>query len=224
MGLEDENLLENSEELSPADMEQFLYPHDKELEAVGVRGIYLNNYIRWDTKAQHELMIRLYGYETLKQQRTFDTYNDVDCFHYSGLHDYIKFLKWGYGKVTDHASREIRLKRLAREEGIEWVRRYSSVEPADLPLFLDWIGVQEHEFWPMLDTHRNPHIWQRDMRGKWQLTDAILHHRNDPGVDDVRLARTDKCAFIITPSKAPHIKDDRYILIGRGWVDDRSEN
>ena len=25
---------------------------------------------------------------------TFDTYNDVDCFHYSGLHDYIKFLKY----------------------------------------------------------------------------------------------------------------------------------
>ena len=224
MGLEDEDLLENSEELSPSDMEQFLYPHDKELEAVGVRGIYLNNYIRWDTKAQHELMIRLYGYETLKQQRTFDTYNDIDCFHYSGLHDYIKFLKWGYGKVTDHASREIRLKRLTREEGIAWVRRYSSVEPADLPLFLDWIGVQEHEFWPMLDTHRNPHIWQRDMRGKWQLTDSILNHRNDPGVDDVRLAKTDKCAFMITPSKAPHIKDDRYILIGRGWVDDRSEN
>lgn len=32
----------------------FMYPDDKELEQVGVRGIYLNNYIRWDSKAQHE--------------------------------------------------------------------------------------------------------------------------------------------------------------------------
>lgn len=223
MGLEAEDLLENSAELSAADLEQFRYSHDKELEAVGVRGIYLNNYIRWDTKAQHEQMIRLYGYESTTQQRTFDTYNDVDCFHYSGLHDYIKFLKWGYGKVTDHASREIRLKRMTRKEGIEMVKRYSAIEPTDLPLFLDWIGMREDEFWRMIDQYRDPRIWRRDERGVWQLTDSIVDHANDPSVDEVRLEKIEKCTFVVTPSKAPQIKDDRYILIGRGWVDEKPE-
>ena len=45
-------------------------------------------------------MIDKYNYETLKQQRTFDIYNDVDCIHYSGLHDYIKFLKFDIQKFT----------------------------------------------------------------------------------------------------------------------------
>ena len=219
MGLEAESLLENADELSAADIEQFIYPHDKELEAVGVRGIYLNNYIRWDTKAQHEQMIQQYSYESMTQQRTFDTYNDVDCFHYSGLHDYIKFLKWGYGKVTDHASREIRLKRMTREEGIEWVRQYELVEPAELPLFLDWVGLSKEEFWPLIDAHRNPRTWQTSERGEWQLTDSIVNHEDDPGVDEVRLARQEKCEFTLTPSKASHIKEDRYILVGRGWAD-----
>ena len=53
MGFEAEDLLNMENNLTKEDLEQFLYPHDKEIEAIGVRGIYLNNFIRWDSKAQH---------------------------------------------------------------------------------------------------------------------------------------------------------------------------
>ena len=56
------------------------YPDNQELEKVGVRGIYLNNYIRWDSRLQHEEMIKI-RIETAQQTRTFDTYNDVDCWN-----------------------------------------------------------------------------------------------------------------------------------------------
>jgi len=218
MGLEAEDLARSSAHVTPEDMEQYLYPHDRELEAVGVRGIYLNNYIRWDSKAQHEGMIRQYGYETMAQPRTFDTYNDVDCFHYSGLHDYLKFLKWGYGKVTDHACREIRLKRLTREEGIGLVRRYQDVVPPDLPLFLDWLGMEAREFWERIDSHRDPAIWEQMAEG-WRLRDSILNHANDQGVEAVRLDKRESCDFQVTPSKEPAVVENRYVLVGRGWVD-----
>ena len=39
------------------DLQNYLYPHDKEIEAVGIRGLYLNNYLRWDSKSQHEKLI-----------------------------------------------------------------------------------------------------------------------------------------------------------------------
>ncbi|MDR3491494.1 MAG: N-acetyl sugar amidotransferase [Gammaproteobacteria bacterium] len=222
MSLEAEDLLKNSTNITSADIEQFIYPHDKEIESVGVRGIYLNNYIRWDTKAQHELMIKMYHYETMKQQRTFDTYNDVDCFHYSSLHDYIKFLKWGYGKVTDHASREIRLKRMTREEGLEHLKQYNSVKPiADLQLFLDWIEMNESEFWPIIDKFRDQRVWGKDLEDKWQLKDSILNHNfpEDDRINAVRLTKKENCNFILTPSKDVSIKDNTYDLIGRGWVD-----
>ena len=79
-------------------------------------------------------------------QRTFNTYEDVHCFHSAGLHDYIKFLKYGYSKVTDHASREIRLKRMTRETGIKMVEKYTNKFPNDLNLFLKWIGMNEEDF------------------------------------------------------------------------------
>jgi N-acetyl sugar amidotransferase len=219
MGLEAEDLVKDAEDLALDDVEPYIYPHDKELEVVGVRGIYLNNYIRWDSKAQHELMIKLYGYETMEQQRTFDTYNDVDCFHYSGIHDYIKFLKWGYGKATDHACREIRLKRMTYEEGIDMVKKYQNVQPGDLALFLEWIGMGEGEFWRFIDQYRDPNIWSRNGNGEWEFKDSILNHRYDEGIDDVRLKKRENCDFIITPSRNPSIAEDRYLLMGRGWVD-----
>jgi hypothetical protein len=183
-----------------------------------VRGIYLNNYVRWDSKAQHEAMIERYGYEPAPQRRTFDTYNDVDSFHYSGLHDWIKFLKWGYGKASDHASREIRLKRMTREQGIEMVRRYERVPPGDLPLFLQWIGMSESELFEHVDRFRDPRIWRREGKN-WVLLDSITAHEADEGVNQAGLDASGACEFRLGPSRAPELADDRYVLVGRGWAD-----
>ncbi len=219
MGLEAEDLAAQSDLLTMDDMEPYVYPHDKELEAVGVRGVYLSNYFRWDSKAQHEAMIREFGYESTKQQRTFDTYNDVDCFHYSGLHDYVKFLKWGYGKVTDHASREIRLKRLTREEGAELVRQYQNIKPNDASLFLDWLGMPDEEFWGHVDRQRDPGIWDLSQENEPILRDSVLNHLEDEDVDAVRLNTKDENDFVVSPSREPQAVDNKYILVGRGWAD-----
>ena len=141
MGFEAEDLINEFDGISYDDIYQYKYPDDIELERVGVRGIYLNNYIRWDTKLQHELMIEKYNYETSLQNRTFDTYNDVDCYNYSDLHDYIKLIKFGYSKVIDHVCREIRFNRISRESGIELVKKYVFKKPQNLDLFLKWIGM-----------------------------------------------------------------------------------
>jgi hypothetical protein len=218
MGVEAEDLIERAEGLSACDIAPYMYPHDGELAAVGVRGIYLGNYIRWDSKAQHEEMIRLYGYETATQLRTFDTYNDVDSFHYSGLHDYIKFLKWGYGKVTDHASREIRFGRLTREQGRALVRQYEGVQPADLPLFLDWIGMGAEELFALVDVFRDQRIWKYE-DGRWGLVDSVAWEGETGGAcsGECKLATGGK--FMLTPQRGGGSVENGYVLIGRGFVD-----
>jgi N-acetyl sugar amidotransferase len=220
MGYEAEDLLPDSN-LSYEDIRAFVYPHEVELERVGVRGIYLSNYIRWDSKKQHEDMIKTYGYESFPQARTFDTYNDVDSFHYSSLHDYIKFLKWGYGKVTDHAAREIRLKRLTREQGIDLIKAYSTkgLDEFNLKLFLQWIGMEAKDFFPLIDRYRDVRIWRQGNGGTWELRDSIENHRCDPGIDAVRLSTKEKCEFQRTPLREPNYIEGQYILYARGHVD-----
>jgi N-acetyl sugar amidotransferase len=219
MGLEAEDLMNSHNELSEQDINQFIYPHDKEIERVGVRGVYLSNFIRWDSKKQHEKMIDLYGYETGIQQRTFDTYNDVDCFHYSGIHDYIKSVKLGYGKVTDHACREIRLGRLSREEGIELVKKYQIYKAEDVGPFLRWLDIAEKEFFGYIESKRDREIWETGGNGNWVLKDSIDNHINDPGINKVRLDRQEACKFLITPSRDSKKDSDQYILIGKGYVE-----
>lgn len=206
MGYEAEDLVDEGG-LTGGDLQAFMYPHDKELEKVGVRGIYLGNYIPWDTKKQHEEMIQKYGYESAQLSRTFDSYNDVDCFNYSDVHDYIKYIKHGYGKASDHAAREIRWGRLTREEGIALIERYEHVPPKNLPLFLEWLGMGEAEFMKEIGRHKNPK----------RSDDSVGNHTDDPGVDTVRLPKKEGCTFVLTPSKKPTEDKDAYILIGKGY-------
>jgi N-acetyl sugar amidotransferase len=224
MGFEAEDLMRADPGLSERDLLHYLYPHERLLAAVGVRGVYLGNYLRWDSKAQHELMIEKYGYETARQARTFDTYNDADSFHYSGVHDYIKYAKHGYSKVTDHASREIRLGRMTREQGIELVRRHAQAQPDDLPMFLEWIGMSAEEFHHCVDRHRSPGVWRKEA-GAWRKLDDVTAHAGDEGVDAARLPLKDgSWRFQDAPPRDPEAKEDGYQLLGRGWVDDYPGN
>lgn len=218
MGFEAEDLIDESMNVSARDVSAYVYPHDKEIEKVGVRGIYLNNYIRWDSKKQHQDMITLYGYESAPQERTFDTYNDVDSFHYSDLHDWIKYQKWGYGKALDHAAREVRLGRLTREEGIALAEQYATKLPKTLSLFLRWIGMTENGFKYFVDQKRDPKVWHRGEGGAWELLDRAGNHLQDAGVEEVRLKKTEKCDFAVTPSKKPGPDSEEYTLIGKGYV------
>jgi N-acetyl sugar amidotransferase len=217
MGYEAEDLVDDFDGISEEDIVQFKYPDDKELERVGVRGIYLNNYIRWDSKAQHEKMISAFGYKTEKQTRTFDTYNDVDCFNYSDVHDYIKFIKHGYSKVTDHASREIRLRRMTREQGMELVKQYSAIAPQHLSLFLSWLGITENSFHYIIDQHRNPTLWERNDDWNWVLKKNIFELQEKADDTTAALSLVEGFTpFVLTGKGKSTDHEGCYILIGKG--------
>jgi len=218
MGMEAEDLISDEDQIFAKDIYQFRYPDNHDLASVGVRGIYLNNYLRWDTKAQHEDMITKYQYETNPQTRTFDSYNDVDSFVYSDLHDYIKTLKWGYGKVTDHVNREIRLKRLSREEGQKLIEKFKDIKPVFTKNFMDWLGVTENSLNFILDQHRNPAIWKRNNNWQWQRIDEY----DQPSmsmVSQYRLTTKLDCKYVNSRNKRPHYQDTDYVLYSKGWVD-----
>lgn len=215
MGAEAEDLIDEFDGITEEDIVQFKYPHDKELERVGVRGIYLNNYVRWDSRAQHEEMIRLYDYETQQQTRTFDYYNDVDCFNYSDVHDYIKFVKHGYGKVTDHVAREIRLRRMTKEEGIRLITMYENRPPKNLNIFLSWLGITENSFYFIMNQHRNKKYWRKDENWNWMFEKEGISAFSKDNTQEIPVIESFK-EFELTNKKVSTDSTSQYILIGRG--------
>jgi N-acetyl sugar amidotransferase len=218
MGLEAEDLICEFDGISEKDIVQYRYPDSREIEQVGVRGIYLSNYVRWDSRTQHEQMIHQYSYETAIQTKTFDTYNNVDCWNYSDVHDYIKFVKHGFGAATDHACREIRLGRMSREEGVALVQIYNLCQPKNLGIFLQWIGISENAFHYMIDQHRNPSLWRRNHNWEWEQS-VDLHER----VPRISVPREGPSAiglhkeFFLTKTKTSPDPNDKYILFGKGY-------
>lgn len=215
MGVEPEDLVSEAHGLPERDLAPLFYPNDRLLSEIGVRGIYLNNYIRWDSKAQHEDMIARFGYETADMARTFDRYNDVDCLHYAGLHDAVKMAKHGYGKARDHACRELRLRRLDRDEATSVTARWEAANYPDADDLYAWLEMPEREFWEKVDRHRNPRIWGRDDRG-WTRIDRAVP-ADAEAVSRAALGKIEEMDF---SAGGPRCADDEgYRLFARGHVD-----
>jgi hypothetical protein len=141
----------------------------------------------------------------------------VDCWNYSDVHDYIKWVKHGYGKVLDHACREIRLKHMTREQGVKLAEKYSIIQPKNLNLFLNWIGMTENGFNYILDQHRNPKIWNRNDAWEWVMTENIMKSISNAGDEGFALEQREQYIdFWITPKAKSTDREDGYILIGKG--------
>lgn len=144
------------------------YPPDDEVSAVGVRGIYLSNFTPWDGHRNAEIA-KTYGWEEARKpfQRTYRRISNLDDMHENGVHDYLKFVKLGYGRGTDHASKDIRAGRMTREEGIQCVLDYDHVRPTeDLARWLDYVEMSEEEFDLVADSFRDPRVWWVE-GGQW---------------------------------------------------------
>ncbi|MBU0764020.1 MAG: N-acetyl sugar amidotransferase, partial [Bacteroidetes bacterium] len=216
-GFEPEDLLEQPDSpFERKDLAPFFYPGDEEIESTGVRGIYLSNYLNWNAKAQAEKMIKEFDFETARERdRTFNIYDKTDDVHANGVHDYLKYLKFGYGRTTDDASTEIRHRRMTREQGIDMVMKFDPARPKDLDLMLQFLGITENEFERLVEPLRDTRIWEKDKSsGKWKTKDNIGNHRKDPGAENARLSLKEEGRFMIN---SKNTLTDPHILEGGGY-------
>ena len=209
MGHEADDLLSVFNTLSEADIWQYRYPDDRDLNEIGVRGIYLGNYVRWDPKAQHEQMIKEYDYKTSSFNRTFDKYDFVDCFNYMDVHDLLKLYKNGYSKVTDHASREIRFGRITREQGLALVKKHEQQPLKYLDLFQDWLGVKQNGLQFILDQNRNPKFWKRKYPSGWEFDGWSMQNKQ-------QVTEVTSDNLFMENSTLEQEMERKYIIFGKG--------
>ncbi|QDM17969.1 N-acetyl sugar amidotransferase [Tardiphaga sp. vice278] len=159
---------EGVEGLTKKDLQFLMYPDDAAIMDVGLRGIYLSNYFPFDGAVNAEIARDQYGWLEAQQSfdRTYRRVSNVDDMHENGVHDYMKFIKLGYGRASDHAQYDIRAGRMTREEGIAMVRKYDHVKPSDIVRWLSYTGMTEDEFDAIADTFRNHRVWSIQ-DGQW---------------------------------------------------------
>lgn len=169
-GLEKLGHSEYAEGLTEHDFNFFKYPTMEEIAEVGIRGIYLGNYIYWDPNRQTEFVMKELGWKPSPEpfERTYRTMSNLDDMHETGIKDYLKYVKFGYGRCSDHVSKDIRLGAMTREEGIELVKKYDHVRSKDFQRWFEYAGMSEEEFDRICDEKfYNQKIWWKDENNKW---------------------------------------------------------
>jgi N-acetyl sugar amidotransferase len=149
------------------DLKPYIYPSDEEIKKVGVNAIFLGSYIKWDIFKQLELVKKLgFSEDTDIREGTYDSWENLDV-KFTSFHDYFKFLKFGFGRATDHASIEIRLGRITREKGLELVKKHEGRIPVKyLDEFLKEAEISYEEFIIICEKYTDKKLFKKDKNGK----------------------------------------------------------
>ncbi len=157
-----------NENISSREMYPWKYPTDEEIDRVGVRGLWLDRFIYWESNDHLKLMKQKYGFleEKIPFERTYRLGSNLDDIYENGVHDYMKFIKFGFGRASDHSCKDIRAKVMTRNKGIEEVKKRDHIKSKDLKIWLKYVGWSEKKFDEVADTFRDPRVWWiKD--GKW---------------------------------------------------------
>jgi imidazoleglycerol phosphate synthase cyclase subunit len=154
--------------ISAQDMIPYQYPSDQDMFDLDLRGLYIGNYVYWEANQHGKMVMEKYGFEISDEpfERTYRRMSNLDDMHENGVHDYLKYIKFGYGRCTDHVCKDVRAGQMTREEGIELIRKMDHVKSRDLYRWLEYVGMTEDEFDRIADTFRDSRVWHRES-GKW---------------------------------------------------------
>jgi N-acetyl sugar amidotransferase len=155
--------------ITKKDLTPYFYPSDEDIERVGVTGLFLGSYFFWDARKQLEI-VKQHGFSVKEDgpvEGTYTNYENLDEKMH-GLHDYLKFVKYGFGRTTDHVCIDIRNNRISREEGLSLVKKYEGKYPKiSIDAFIEYSGMSKAEIDEVLDSYTNPILFQQDENGNF---------------------------------------------------------
>jgi len=164
--------LTDSYGLTKRELIPYQYPSDKELEKIGVTGLFLGHYFKWDGLNNY-ILAQAHGFNSLGRviEGSVVDYENLDNYQ-TGIHDYFKFLKFGYSRATDIASVLIRRGRISRTQGLEMVKMHDGKYPwhylgKPLQEIIKPLGIDLEQFNKICDRFTNINIFKKDVDGSY---------------------------------------------------------
>ena len=153
--------------VKPVDLMPYTYPSKSEIESKNIVGIFLGHYLPWDGHKNAEVAIQN-GFQTYEKWTEGNIVNYENLDNYlMRIHDYFKFLKYGYDRVSDWSSLAIRRGRMTRDEGIRLTKEYGGKYPVSylgksLEEILLYINLTEKEFKNICERFTNKKIFKKN--------------------------------------------------------------
>jgi N-acetyl sugar amidotransferase len=148
----------------------FIYPTDKEIRENKIQGLFLGYYFNWD-EYRNYLISSANGFTTTEKkcENSIVNYCNLDCY-YTGIHDYFKYLKYGFGRVSDHLSMYIRRGLISRKDSVNLLDS-DGVYPKTylgkkLEEILSELNISIDKFNEICDNYTNKSIFKYDENKK----------------------------------------------------------
>jgi|SaaInl4_135m_RNA_FD_contig_31_2316652_length_1687_multi_4_in_0_out_0_1 N-acetyl sugar amidotransferase len=157
------------EDLDRQNMLPYTFPTDEEMNKAQVRPIFLGWYLRWDP-LEVAMKAQEVGFEWgVKPQTGYYRYADLDA-PFVIVHHMFKWYKFGFTRLWDNLSIEIRNGRLTRDDAIGFILE----NPEPIPItqihqLCQYLRISETRFWEIVEKHRNLEVWKKDSRGSWTI-------------------------------------------------------
>jgi N-acetyl sugar amidotransferase len=163
--------LYNHYDFKKKDLEFLEYPSNDELKKNRIQSIFLGYFEEWDTLKNFEIA-KKYGFESYTEsvENCYFSFEKIDNYQH-GIHDYFKFLKYGFGRATDQVSLLIRKKLISRSEGIKLIKQHEglylkSYLGKPLTEILDYIDISTEEFNNICNKFTNKKIFKCNQNGE----------------------------------------------------------
>jgi N-acetyl sugar amidotransferase len=145
----------------------YTYPSKEELAEIGTTALFLGQFFPWDGHTNAKIA-KENGFKTYNKdvEGSIVDYENLDNVYFR-VHDYFKFLKYGYDRVTDWCSWHIRRGRLTRDEAVKLNQERSGKFPESylgysLTEILNEIDCTRDEFIKICDKFTNKNLFMCD--------------------------------------------------------------
>jgi N-acetyl sugar amidotransferase len=158
------------EDIKASDLVTYQYPSIDELDQAKISGLFLGYYFSWDGLS-NALISTAHGFTSFPStiEGSVVNYENVDNYQ-TGIHDYFKFLKFGFGRATDLACLHIRRERISREQAVKLVKMHDgkfqwTYLGKPIEEILSHIEMSLEEFIQICDKFTNKKIFKTDLKG-----------------------------------------------------------
>jgi N-acetyl sugar amidotransferase len=122
------------------------------IHGMNTQPIFTSYYVPWSGSTNYEVA-KTFGFQDLEFQRqsNIEDFDQIDALGWQ-ISNFLKFRKFGFGRVTDIASRWIREGKITREQGMDYVVAQDSLlDWRILDDFLASAGYTKEEFWTVIE-------------------------------------------------------------------------
>lgn len=165
-----------SDTLSLRDLQPYRWPTDEELAARDVRAVFLGHYFPWDPVAVYD-KVRQYGFRGMegRPKTGYYAFADIDDDFLVTIHHWLKWYKFGFTRLWDNLSLEIRNGRLSREEAIRIIAEQGEEHPdAEIDALCAYLGITRERFFAIIEPFRNRDLWQQGADGRWRIQGFLI--------------------------------------------------